>query len=43
MRIMAKIENAEGVANLEEIIKVCDSVMVARATWAWRSPLRTSP
>ncbi len=30
IRIMAKIENAEGVDNLEDIIKTADSVMIAR-------------
>lgn len=30
VRVIAKIENAEGVANIREIIKVCDAVMIAR-------------
>jgi pyruvate kinase len=30
MRVMAKIENAEGVANMAEIIEACDALMVAR-------------
>ncbi len=43
MRIMAKIENAEGVANLEEIIKVCDSVMVARGDLGVEIPFEDIP
>lgn len=43
MRIMAKIENAEGVANLEEIIKVCDSVMIARGDLGVEIPFEDIP
>ncbi|HSK68850.1 MAG TPA: pyruvate kinase [Candidatus Limnocylindria bacterium] len=43
MRIMAKIENAEGVSNLEGIIAVCDSVMVARGDMGVEIPYEEIP
>ena len=43
VRVMAKIENAEGVANLEEIIKVCDSVMIARGDLGVEIPFEEIP
>ncbi len=43
IRIMAKIENAEGVANLEEIIQVCDSVMIARGDMGVEIPFEEIP
>ena len=43
VRIMAKIENAEGVANLEEIIQVCDSVMIARGDLGVEIPFEDIP
>ena len=43
VRIMAKIENAEGVANLEDIIQVCDSVMIARGDLGVEIPFEEIP
>lgn len=43
IRIMAKIENAEGVSNLKEIIKVCDSVMIARGDMGVEIPFEEIP
>ncbi len=43
IRIMAKIENAEGVANLKEIIQVCDSVMIARGDMGVEIPFEEIP
>ena len=35
-RIMAKLEKAEGIENLESILQEVDAVMVAREIWAWK-------
>ena len=43
IRIMAKIENAEGVSNLKEIIQVCDSVMIARGDMGVEIPFEEIP
>jgi len=43
VRIMAKIENAEGVSNLSEIIQVCDSVMIARGDLGVEIPFEDIP
>lgn len=43
MRIMSKIENAEGVKNLEEIIAVSDMLMVARGDMGVEIPLEELP
>ena len=43
IRIMAKIENAEGVSNLKEIIEVCDSVMIARGDMGVEIPFEEIP
>ncbi|MEG1513659.1 MAG: pyruvate kinase [Clostridia bacterium] len=43
MLIMSKIENAEGVANLEEIIGVSDALMVARGDMGVEIPLEDIP
>ena len=43
IRIMAKIENAEGVSNLKDIIQVCDSVMIARGDMGVEIPFEEIP
>ncbi|MDD4079940.1 MAG: pyruvate kinase [Eubacteriales bacterium] len=43
VRVMAKIENAEGVSNLSEIIQVCDSVMIARGDLGVEIPFEEIP
>ena len=43
MKIIAKIENMQGIENLEEILKVSDGIMVARGDMGVEVPLEEVP
>lgn len=42
-RIIAKIENREGIKNIEEIIRACDGIMIARGDMGVSIPLYEIP
>lgn len=42
-RIIAKIENREGIKNIDEIIKVCDGIMIARGDMGVSVPIYEVP
>lgn len=43
IRLIAKIENADGVKNIDEILRVCDGVMIARGDMGVEIPLEEIP
>ncbi|MEI8348673.1 MAG: pyruvate kinase [Candidatus Omnitrophota bacterium] len=42
-RVIAKIENREGIHNIDEIIKVCDGIMIARGDMGISLPIYQVP
>lgn len=43
IQVLAKIENAEGVENVDEILRVCDGVMIARGDMGVEIPFEEIP
>ncbi len=43
MKVIAKIENMQGIQNLEEILSVSDGIMVARGDMGVEIPLEEVP
>ena len=41
IKIISKIENSQGIENIDEILSHCYGVMIASETWEWKSQQRS--